>query len=260
MYWITVQLSSYAKRELSVKHLESVVKNNIKQEPVLIYIPVSEDYYGKQDSGYGEYLFINYVEGVNYFILEDLDEFLRILKKPHGYEPSLISDLQLDKIRGQVEKETRIVKGDVVKIIKGNVKGNYGVVQSVNIQYSNASIQVKVGQESLFVNIPIYCLRKSRRLSLNSTTDVKISLLEDEVERNPIIFSNKPKIEVLKKGFKKTKLLIDGKVSLVLNDDLDEIMDSHGFSEEMLVNRPEPETRKIFVGDEADEPDYDPGF
>src|SRR4051812_17226763 len=96
--WVVTQMKNWTRYKLKVGQILLVIENCIDQDPFYVYVPVIEDHYGKQDFGYGEYFFVNYVDDIDYYALEACDEFVRVLKDPHTRQPQLISTEQLGTI------------------------------------------------------------------------------------------------------------------------------------------------------------------
>jgi transcription antitermination factor NusG len=168
--WVIIQLSGLARARLSLSHIRSVIKKSLNQVPLIIYFPVTEDYYGKQDSGYGEYVFINYVFGTDYYALEELEEFILVLKHPHTKKPQLLSNEEVKRIRDHIYQEVKIHKNDVVKVTRGNLRGNYGIVNFVN--GDTVSVKVQLGQESLESTMLVQNVRKSKKRTLIRKKDM----------------------------------------------------------------------------------------
>src|SRR4051812_29836665 len=89
-HWIVVQMKNWTRYKLKVNQILLVISGCINQEPFYVYVPVIEDIYGKQDFGYGEYFFVNYIDGTDYYALEACEEFVRVLKDPHTKQPQTI--------------------------------------------------------------------------------------------------------------------------------------------------------------------------
>lgn len=231
MEWIIAQLSIWAKNRLPVEDIKTSIANALYQEPLYIYIPVHEDPFGKNDTGFGEYVFINYEEGIDYYVLEDLDEIVRILKDPHTRKPQLLTNDQVWDIKEKADAEVILSEGDTVRVTSGPLRGNFGTVQF--IVGDDVSIMVYLGQESLQVALPVYHVRKSSKRTLLRKSENKAP--EFDLSVNGYCFDHKcklkfgelPRVQILRRGIRKTKLSIDGKVYQVPNEILDKILLSY---------------------------------
>lgn len=164
MDWIIAQLSVWAKNRLPVEDIKTSITNVLYQEPLYIYIPVYEDPFGKNDTGFGEYAFINYEDGVDYYVLENLDEIVRVLKDHHTRKPQLLTNDQVWDIKEKADAGVILSEDDAVKVISGPLRGNFGTVQF--ILGDNVNVLVFLGQESLQVTLPVYHVRKSSKRTL----------------------------------------------------------------------------------------------
>jgi hypothetical protein len=228
LHWVVTQMKNWTRYKLKVNQILFVVNNCIDQEPFYVYVPVIEDLYGKQDFGYGEYFFINYVIGVDYYALETCDEFVRVLKDPHTKKPQLISTEQLSTIRDQIQEETKINPGNVVRIIKGNLRGNHGVVNYV--QGQEIFLRVRIGQETLDVNMPLYYTRRSKRKILTQQPEAQGLNLNGFHKENESAgkynFGEVPRLRILKKGLRRTTVLLDNKIHMVCNEEIESLLGS----------------------------------
>jgi transcription antitermination factor NusG len=229
--WIIAQLSIWAKNRLPVEDIKNSIANVLPQEPLYIYIPVYEDPFGKKDTGFGEYAFINYEENVDYYILEGLDEIARVLKEHHTKKPQLLTNDQVWDIKNKADAGVTLSKDDAVRVVSGPLRHNFGRVQFV-IE-DNVNVLVYLGQESLQVTLPVQHVRKSFRRTSIHRSESKAP--DFDLSANGYNFNHKykfnfgelPRIQILRRGIRKTKLSIDNKICQIQNEVLDKILLAH---------------------------------
>lgn len=240
MEWVTVQLASWAKSKLSTAELEKAVRKKIHFPELLIYYPVIEDRYGKKDSPYSEYIFLTYHEDLDYTGLEELDEFLAVLKIPKKDQPLTIPDEDVAAIRNQVNALDQLHVDDVAKIMEGPLKGNFGVITGTYA--GEATLLVTMGSETIQACISIQHLRFSkkrtliRKKKLDQTKFLqdftKQSNISEPVQPN-LVIQTETKVEVesqpssdhriqriVRRGLKNTRVLINGQSVLLTNEEL----------------------------------------
>lgn len=248
MDWIIAQLSVWAKNRLPVEDIKTSITNILHQEPLYIYVPVYEDPFGKNDTGFGEYAFINYEEEVDYYVLEGLDEIVRILKDPHTKKPQLLTNDQVWDIKEKADAEVTLNKDDAVRVISGPLRHNFGTVQFV--LGDNVNVLVYLGQESLQVTLPVHHLRKSSKRTLLRKSENRAPGFDLSVNgynyKAKLNFGEQPRVQILRRGIRKTKLSIDNKVHQVANEVLDKILLSY----DVLDDKAFDAMAKIITGGE----------
>jgi hypothetical protein len=249
VWWVVVQIKNWARTKLWANQIRHVVEECIVQDPFYIYIPVVEDCYGKQDFGYGEYLFINCVDMVDYFLLEKRDEFTRILKDPHTKQPQLISGEQLALIRERIREEVRIKPGHVIRVIRGNLRGNYGTVENVNGQ--QVTVIVRIGQEAVESTVPVYWVRRSRKSVFGQQDSVNLELngFAHLALSSGYNFGEVPRVRVLRRGLRHTTVLVDQKRAVFDNEQVDEFLLQQS-------TEVQPSEEKLNDEEESSEPDF----
>lgn len=229
MDWIIAQLSVWARNRIPVEDIKTSITNVLYQEILYIYIPVYEDPFGKNDTGFGEYAFINYEEMVDYYVLEDLDEIVRVLKDPHTKKPQLLTNDQIWEIKEKADEGITLNKDDAVRVVSGPLRHNFGTVQF--ILGDNVNVLVYLGQESLQVTLPSQHVRKSSKRTLLRTTESQSPHFDLSVNghnhKQKLNFGDLPRVQILRRGIRKTKLNIDGKVYQIPNEALDKILLSY---------------------------------
>jgi hypothetical protein len=248
--WIIAQLSVWAKNRLPVEDIKTSIANVLYQEPLFIYIPVYEDPFGKNDTGFGEYAFINYNSEVDYYVLEGLDEIVRILKDPHTRKPQLLTNDEVWTIKEKADAEIILNKDDAVRVVSGPLRGNFGVVQFVI--GDDVSIVVYLGQESLQVALPVHHVRKSSKRTLLRKSESQEPNFNLSVNgyhfnhKNILNFGESPRVQILRRGIRKTKISIDNKVYQVQNEVIDKILLSY----DVLDDRAFDEVGRILTNGE----------
>jgi hypothetical protein len=239
--WIIAQLSIWAKNRVPVEDIKTSIANVLYQEPLYIYIPVYEDPFGKNDTGFGEYAFINYEDGVDYYILEDLDEIVRVLKDYHTRKPQLLTNDQIWDIKEKADAGVELNKDDAVRVVSGPLRHNFGIVQFV--LDDNVNVLVYLGQESLQVTLPVHYVRKSSRRTLihqseSNAPDFNVSVNGHSFNhKNELNFGDLPRVQILRRGIRKTKIAIDNKVYQIQNEIFDrmllsyDVLDDRAFDE-----------------------------
>jgi hypothetical protein len=225
MQWVIVQLSVWARTHLPSDRIEAAIMGVLHQAPLYIYIPVYEDLYGKKDYGFGEYAFINYDPETDYYILEELDEVVRILKDPHTKKPFLLTNEQVWDIKNKSDLECELHPDDVVKIISGPARDNYGVV--LFVAGDTVRVEVQIGQEKNQATVPVQHVRKSRKKTFqrkHQLEDREFHLDEPENHVQRLNFGDTPRIQILRRGQCNTKVSIDNKVRQVPNEWIDKIL------------------------------------
>jgi hypothetical protein len=246
MYWVTLQLATWAKSKLSAIEIEKAIRKKINHPDLQIYYPVTEDMYGKQDSPYSEYVFLSYVPEIDYSPLDGCEEFVSLLKEPRTRNPQLTPDAQIERVRNQVCALTQLKPEDVVKIMEGPLRGNYGVVRTTYV--GEATLSVTMGSETIEASIPIQHLRFSRkRTILRKRKSQQRKYLEEfsktlttppppttQLPQNPTLVvinelevvepnhrSEDQKIQkVVRRGLKNTRVIIGGQSVLLTNEEL----------------------------------------
>ena len=251
MDWLILQLSVWAKNRLPVEDIQAAIAHALYQEPLYIYIPVYEDPFGKNDTGFGEYCFINYHEGVDYYILEELDEVVRVLKDPHTRKPQLLTNDQIWEIKEKADAGIALNENDTVRVVSGPLRKNYGVVQF--ILGDNVNILVFLGQESLQVTLPLCHVRKSFKRTLLRKSesqapgfDLNGHPFDYQAKLN---FGEMPRVQILRRGIRKTKMNIDNRVYQIPNEILDRILLSY----DVLDDEAFDEVTKLVTNGEYDE-------
>ena len=253
MDWIIVQLSVWAKNHLPVEDIKSSIANVLYQDPLYIYIPVYEDPFGKNDTGFGEYTFINYEEGVDYYVLENLDEVVRVLKDPHTKKLQLLTNDEVWDIKDKADAEVILNKDDAVRVVSGPLRHNFGTVQFV--VGDNVNVLVYLGQESLQVTLPVHHVRKSSRRTLLRQSESKAPDFDLSINghnfnhKTKLNFGELPRVQILRRGIRKTKLSIDNKIYQVTNEVLDKILLSY----DVLDDKAFDEVTRLVSNGECDE-------
>lgn len=156
MDWVVVQLTPWALKHMRAKELGTALKKRLRKNLEFFY-PAEEDVYGKYEGPYNEYLFLQYLEGVDYKSLEETEEFKRILWIAPKV-PALLTDEEVSKVRQQVEKRADFCEGDLVSIHSGALRGNQALVREA----WNDQVQVTVylGVEEIDAAFPSRWVRK----------------------------------------------------------------------------------------------------
>lgn len=229
MDWIVAQLSVWAKNRLPVEDIKTSIAHVLYYDPLYIYIPVYEDPFGKNDTGFGEYAFINYEEDVDYYILEDLDEVVRVLKDPHTKRPQLLTNDQIWEIKDKADAEVILHEDDAIRVVSGPLRHNFGTVQF--IVGDNVNVLVYLGQESLQVTLPVHHVRKSPKRTLLRKSESRAPDFDLSVNgynhKAKLNFGELPRVQILRRGIRKTKLSIDNRVYQIQNEILDPILLAH---------------------------------
>ena len=250
MDWLVAQLSVWAKNRLPVEEIKNIITNALPQDPLYIYIPVYEDPFGKKDTGFGEYVFINYEPLVDYYVLEALDEIVRVLKEPHTRRIQLLSNDQVWEIKDKTDAEIVLNKGDVVRVVSGPLRHNFGTIQFM--VGDNVNVLVCLGQEFLQVTLPVKHVRKSIRRTLLRKKEIKAPgfdlsngvVYEDKPRLN---FGDLPRVQILRRGMRKTKISIDNKVYQIQNEVIDKILLSYDILDDHVVD----EMNKVVLDGES---------
>jgi transcription antitermination factor NusG len=245
MDWLILQLSSWAKSKLLSHEIKRAINRRIRQPSLQVFCPVVEDNYGKQDSPYGEYVFIEYDPNIDYYPLESAEEFVTFLKDPGTSQPQLLSDEHVVQIKTQIDAATRLYPEDVVKVMEGPMEKSYGVVNSC--EDGEVALTVQMGNELVNISIPVRHVRKSIR----RTKVRKRQLTQQEyIPIPPVPASPSPTLsnlvcpttnilpaqtsgsvgqkitKIVRRGLKNTRVIIDGQSLLISNDDLKKLQDS----------------------------------
>jgi hypothetical protein len=233
-----------------VEEIKSVITNAVPQDPLYIYIPVYEDPFGKKDTGFGEYAFINFEPTADYYALEALDEIVRLLKEPHTKRLQLLSNDQVWDIKDKTDAEIVLDKGDVVRVISGPLRHNFGTIQFM--VGDNANVLVCLGQEFLQVTLPIKHVRKSIRRTLLRKKEIKTPSFDvsngmAHEGKNPLNFGEMPRMQILRRGPRKTKISIDNKVHQIPNEVIDKILLAYDILDDHVVT----EVSKIVLDGES---------
>lgn len=242
MEWVTVQLTSGAKKTLTTSELEKAIRKKIRHPELRIYYPVIEDRYGKQDSPYSEYIFITFHPDLDYFELEELEEFTKVLRtSPLGQDVHITFDTEIQEIRKQVCDLAQLNSGDVVKIMEGPLKGNFGIITGTYA--GEATLLVTMGSESMQACISIQNLRFSRKrtaarrlkaqqfsilanmtsriLAVEPTQPLVLQVhLESTVELSTSEEESNRITRVIRRGLKNTRVEIGGQAVLLSNEEL----------------------------------------
>lgn len=245
MDWVILQLAAWARTKLRISAVKDIIKKRTgyKGADLVVYYPVAEDNFGKKDSPYAEYVFLTYVPEVDYFLLENTDEFIGIIRQSGSMDPVLIPESEVAKVRFQVSGMSSLKRGDVVRIMEGPLRGNYGVICEIYV--GEAALRVQLGSEEIDASIPVNNLRKNpkktkdrkiklrqmRKLSVfggsvsKLETGTKLAVGDGTVAANV-------KIEIVKitrivrRGLKHTRVIIEGQSVLLSNGDLFKIQES----------------------------------
>jgi transcription antitermination factor NusG len=240
MDWIIVQLSVWAKNRLTIEDIKNLITNILHQDPLYIYVPVYEDPFGKNDTGFGEYVFINYEEGVDCYVLEGIDEIVRVLKDPHTRKPQLLTSEQIWDIKNKADSEIMLCKEDAVRVISGPHRHNFGVVQFV--LGDSINVLVYLGQESLQVTLPVSHVRKSSRRTLLRKRENKEPSFDLHCECNnhsiesKLKFGDLPRVQILRRGIRRTKISIDNKIYQISNEVFDKILLTHDVLDDQVFD------------------------
>jgi hypothetical protein len=227
--WIIAQLSVWARNHIPVEDIKTSIANVLPQEPLYIYIPVYEDPFGKNDTGFGEYAFINHDESEDYYVLENLDEIVRVLKDPHTRKPQLLTNDQIWEIKAKADAGVILNKDDAVRVVSGPLRHNFGTVQFV--VGDTVNVLVYLGQESLQVTLPTHHVRKSSKRTVLRQSESQLPNFDLSANGyhygRKLNFGELPRVQILRRGIRKTKLSIDGKVYQIQNEVLDKILLAH---------------------------------
>jgi ribosomal protein L24 len=241
LQWVVVQLSSWAKDKLTQGELAGVVH---KKLPGLeVFYPIKEDTYGRQDSPYSEYLFIEYLPNMDYRLLESLEEFTGLLHDPADLAYSLMENKDVDEIRKKLSIMTELEKDDVVKVLEGPMRGNYGYVRGCYLE--EAAVSINVGTETIEASISITHLRRSNhrtkarklkkrqrknlrkikpdqdKIPVFGTESGTFKVRETEKQTEEVTPSGDGKItRIIRRGLKNTRVVRDGVSTLITNEEL----------------------------------------
>jgi len=224
--WVTAQLTSWAQKTMSSADLTRVVVQKLRMS-LRTYYPVIEDDYGKQDTAYAEYLFIEYQPGQDYGQLEKTEEFRRVLRNKHG-KPELLPDHEIQRVKVQVGIQTELHPGDVVKISRTALRGNRGrVIHAANGQ---AQLEVRVGGETIQTALPIDWLRRVKKGPETQYREMEVGRVATEENTPapppppPVLPPPPPAttvVRVMRKGPKNSRVLLsDGATELRPNEEL----------------------------------------
>jgi transcription antitermination factor NusG len=254
MKWVTVQLTNLAKSRYSTQDLFNAVRKKIKHPNLEIFYPVVEDVYGKKESAFAEYLFISYDPTVDFFNLENTDEFNQIIKETteivktrgvdHNPVPRLSDDRDLEHIRQRLNFSTKLEIDDIVKVLTGPMKATYGVVLAV--EDTEVLLEVTVGAEKLQLSMDSKNLRKSwsRTVKYKKALEKQDMILTTEVYETPqsqqeekvkVSYTKRKLVKVegtiekiIRKGEKNTRVLVNGEPVLMANSELIERLTQQG--------------------------------
>lgn len=244
MDWVVVQLSNWARSRRSVAEIEGVIRVVLRTDDLEIYIPVIEDLCGKLDSAYGEYVFIQYFPDLDYFGLENENEFVRVLRCSTTHEPQVLDDRQVDVIRGQVEGDLRLRVGDVVKIVIGPTRGNYGVV--TGLVGDDVLVKAQVGQECLDMVLPARQVRRNQHRTVRRQVMVEF--------RSPVghrvsgrDFGTQT-LQIVRRGKQKSRVLLNGQSVRLPNEEIQRILSEQTKEDKKIISFPALIIFNHFVG------------
>jgi hypothetical protein len=214
--WLVVQLSGWAKSHRSLNEIILKVQQTLKNSNLAIFIPVNEDAYGKQSSPYSEYIFLEYQEYLNYYDLEEQDEFVRVLRHVKSDSPHLISDKELIQIRSQSFEYQKLAVDSKVKIINGLLRGNFGFI--TRVFEGEFEVNGKVGQENYTIILSAQHVRKmpSEKLLPKPIALINSPVTSKRIDR----FGSAPKIRLIRRGSRNSRLMINGRSTVVPNTEL----------------------------------------
>ena len=64
--WIVVQLTGWGQKILNSETIDELVLKYLKLEALEIYYPIGDATFKKVETAYSEYVFLEYIEGVDY--------------------------------------------------------------------------------------------------------------------------------------------------------------------------------------------------
>lgn len=144
--WVVVALSTNAEKEKNISIFQRSVKRHIGKE-LEVFVPAANCSV-REDSALmfymDGYVFVEYVEGVNYQKLNETNLFSFVLVKPRT-GICTINDSEIETMRQGIisMKKGAFSKDDEVKVVKGSFKNLTGRVSEV---YEDGElIQINVG-------------------------------------------------------------------------------------------------------------------
>lgn len=157
MKWIVVNLHPFASKRVPSRDVLKKTRSLLRSREVEIYYPACEDEDGnKIDNPQNDYIFIEYLENINYGKLEE-DEFFRsILRDPTGRFHSLDSD-EVFRMTPPVRQKPLLERGQTVLVVKGAYKGHSGVAGEILAEA--VMVEVLSGDTPIDAMIPIQWLR-----------------------------------------------------------------------------------------------------
>jgi transcription antitermination factor NusG len=169
--WVVVQLTPMGEREKNISLIEKSIHQILKRKDLSVFVPaVSQK--GQKDSlttWYADgYIFIQFVPGVSYSLLQDKAYFSIVLSKPNvenGVRKlaySLLEDKDLDPMRDGMKVMT--VGGfrvdQRVRITKGNFKNLKGKISVIYDGAETVQVYVDLLSKKMFLDFPASYLEK----------------------------------------------------------------------------------------------------
>jgi transcription antitermination factor NusG len=238
--WVIIQLTNWAQKFLTSETIDQMIRKKLEDNDIEIFYPVSESGPKKVQSPYSEYVFIENKPGLDFSKLDQAEEVKQVLREPHTGKPQLASDSEIQKAKDQLNQEKEIRPGDVVKVLDGPFRGNYGDV--ISTDETSAELELTVATERLSVSMEKKSLKRSPRKTHEKRVK-KEPLLVSTIELDPTVVStlvvpenfsveldstnlaNMKITKVVRKGLKNTRVLINGISQLIPNEKLNELLE-----------------------------------
>lgn len=156
MQWVTIQLTPWALKTKRLKELKRSLNRYKTYQGLQIKYPAHEDQYDKNDTGFGEYIFLEYRDNIDYSSLNGTEDFDCVLRSSED-TPHLMSDQQVDAIMESAKVRYKLQPGDSVRVKSGGMRGNVGVVQHVD--EDQVHVSVTLGNDVHEITLPLAWLK-----------------------------------------------------------------------------------------------------
>lgn len=161
--WVVVSLSPNAEKEKNINIFARSVKRHLGKD-LEVFVPAA-NLSAREDTTLqfymDGYIFIEYVQGVNYMKLNETNLFSFVLSKP-STGICLVSDADILPMREGV-KTMRVgsfVKNDEVKVVKGSFKNLTGRVSEVYDGGEFVQIDIGLLSKPMLIDYPANYLVK----------------------------------------------------------------------------------------------------
>lgn len=172
--WVVVELSPQGDKEKDLEFIKDSARRILRRYDIQVFIPAVSQGTKKNETHttfyMDGYVFIEYVDSINYLRLRDTSLFQEVLcvytrtsrfgKRTPSY--SLLNDKELDPMRSGMEilKKCTLKVGDNVKVITGSYKNLPGKIISVQDDNQVAHISIDLASKPIIMSFPSTYLEK----------------------------------------------------------------------------------------------------